>query len=66
MLTDVIIQKIVDGQTSVTYKNNGPFLVKSQMKHAIKQALLLNDGSLITLPKGEQLAPQSPVGVRYE
>jgi len=58
MLTDEVIQKIVEGQTSVTYEGNGIFIVAEQMKYAVKQALLLNDGEPITLPKGEQLKPQ--------
>lgn len=49
------IEAIAEGQTEVSYEGNGPFLVKEQMKHAIKQALDLNDGKEITLPKGRKM-----------
>lgn len=55
MITDEQIVAIAEGQTEVTYKGNGPFLVKDQMKYAIKQALILNDGGEITLPNGKEL-----------
>lgn len=57
MLTDDKIQQIVESQTEVSYTSNGIFIVQEQMKHAVKQALLLNDGETITLPKGGRLVP---------
>lgn len=51
MLTDEQIETIAEGQTDCTYEGNGAWVVKQQIKHAIKQALELNDGEEITLPK---------------
>ena len=59
MLTDEQIDTIVEGQTSVTYEGNGVWVAKEQMKHAIKQALDLNDGESIVLPKGKILEPKT-------
>lgn len=54
-ITNEQIETIADGQTDVTYEGNGLFIVKEQIKYAIKQALDLNDGKEITLPKGQVL-----------
>ena len=54
-ITDEQIETIAAGQTDVTYEGNGPFLVKDHIKYAIKQALDLNDGKEITLPKGKKM-----------
>lgn len=55
MLTDEQINTIAEGQTNCTYEGNGIWVVKEQMKHAIKQALNLNDGVKIVLPNGKKL-----------
>lgn len=54
-ITDEQINVIAEGQTEVTYEGNGPFLVKEQMKHAVKQALDLAEGKEIILPNGKRL-----------
>jgi len=53
MLNDEQIDAIAEGQTDCTYEDNGIFIVKQQMKYAIKQALELDSGKQITLPKGK-------------
>ena len=57
MLTDEQIEAIAEGQTSVNYEGNGSWIVKQQIKHAIKQALELESGEEITLPKGKKILP---------
>lgn len=50
-ITDEQIDAIAEGQTEVTYEDNGVWIVKQQMKHAIKQALDLCEGEKIRLPR---------------
>jgi len=59
MITDEQIETIAEGQTSCTYEGNGVWVVKEQMKHAIKQALDLNDGESIVLPNSKILEPKA-------
>lgn len=54
-MTDEQIDTIAEGQTSVAYEGNGPFIVKQQIKHAVEQALKLESGEEIILPNGEKL-----------
>jgi len=61
MLVDNDISRIAEGQTDVSYAANGVWVVRQQMKHAIKQALLLNDGFGITLPNGKKIVPKQAV-----